>query len=148
MDARAPRSNTDPVRADDVQLSDMAVFSREIDTVRSAREWMLRFLRRHGQPTALCNDAELIVSELVTNALRHGLGDVVTRGSLAEAGCLQLSVTDSGPELPRLQPLDPDRIGGVGLRIVDELASSWGVAPFPGGKTVWATIEIGPDRST
>ena len=33
------------------------------------------------------------------------------------------------------------RIGGVGLRIVEEVAASWGVAPFPGGKTVWVVID-------
>ena len=41
-------------------------------------------------------------------------------------------------------PVDPERIGGLGLRIVDQLASAWGVAPFPGGKTVWATIAHPP----
>jgi anti-sigma regulatory factor (Ser/Thr protein kinase) len=120
----------------------MAVFGREIDTVPAAREWVLRFLRRQRQPPALCQDAELIISELVTNALRHGLGEVVARGSLADPARLQLSVTDSGAELPQLQPPDADRVGGVGLRIVDQLASSWGVSPFPGGKTVWATIDL------
>ena len=39
-----------------------------------------------------------------------------------------------------MQPVDPERIGGLGLRIVDQLAIAWGVAPFPGGKTVWATV--------
>ena len=49
-------------------------------------------------------------------------------------------MTDSGDELPAMQPADPIRIGGLGLRIVDQLAADWGVAPFPGGKTVWATV--------
>ena len=51
-----------------------------------------------------------------------------------------LSVTDSGDELPVVQPPDPMRVGGLGLRIVDRIAATWGVSPFPGGKTVWATI--------
>ena len=80
-----------------------------------------------------------MVSELASNALRHGLGDVAVRAAI-EHGALQLSVTDSGSELPELQPIDPTRVGGLGLRIIDELSAAWGVAPFPGGKTVWATL--------
>ena len=67
----------------------------------------------------------------------------MVRTSLADGDVLQVSVTDSGPELPAMQPVDPGRIGGVGLRIVDRLASEWGVAPFPGGKTVWAVLVSG-----
>jgi len=73
-----------------------------------------------------------------------GLGDVVVRSSLADGSVLQVSVTDSGEEQPEMQPLDPDRVGGVGLRIVDRLATDWGVASFPGGKTVWALLECAP----
>jgi hypothetical protein len=39
-------------------------------------------------------------------------------------------------------PLDPTRIGGLGLVVVDRIASDWGVAPFPGGKTVWAALSL------
>ena len=54
---------------------------------------------------------------------------------------MQLSVTDSGDGRPTMQPIDPERIGGLGLRIVAELTAAWGVAAFPGGKTVWATLQ-------
>ena len=80
------------------------------------------------------------MSELTTNALRHGLGEVVVRAAVDDDGAVHLSVTDSGDELPAMQPADPDRIGGLGLRIVDQLCAAWGVASFPGGKTVWATV--------
>jgi two-component sensor histidine kinase len=86
-------------------------------------------------------DAMLVVSELVTNALRHGFGEVVVRAGIETDGAVHLSVTDSGDGLPALQPADPLRIGGLGLRIVDQLSAAWGVAPFPGGKTVWATLQ-------
>jgi hypothetical protein len=51
-----------------------------------------------------------------------------------------VSVTDWSEEPLRLMPVDPTRVGGVGLRVVDTLAVTWGVASFPGGKTVWASI--------
>jgi anti-sigma regulatory factor (Ser/Thr protein kinase) len=133
-------SDRDPVRAEEGDDQDMAVFARDIDTVGAARRWLAAFLHRRQLPEAQRQDAELVISELVTNALRHGLGDVVVRTSLADGDLLQVSVTDSGPELPALRPFDPGRIGGVGLRIVDRLASEWGVASFPGGKTVWAVL--------
>ena len=57
-------------------------------------------------------------------------------------GLLELSVTDSGAELPELLARDPQRIGGIGLVIVDQLSEDWGVASFPGGKTVWATLTL------
>jgi anti-sigma regulatory factor (Ser/Thr protein kinase) len=136
-------SDRDPVRAEGGDDQDMAVFARDIDTVRAARGWLAAFLHRRRVSETQRQDAELVISELVTNALRHGLGDIVVRTSLADGDLLQVSVTDSGPELPALQPVDPGRVGGVGLRIVDRLASEWGVAPFPGGKTVWAILATG-----
>ena len=141
MDLAPP--DRDPVRAEEGDDQDMAVFARDIDTVGAARRWLAAFLHGRRLPEAQRQDAELVISELVTNALRHGLGDVVVRTSLADGDVLQVSVTDSGPELPALQPFDPGRIGGVGLRIVDRLASGWGVASFPGGKTVWAVLVSG-----
>ena len=141
MDLAPP--DHDPVRAEEGADQDMAVFARDIDAVSAARRWLMAFVHDRGLPRAQRQDAELVISELVTNALRHGLGDVVVRASVAEDDVLQVSVTDSGPELPAMQPVDPGRIGGVGLRIVDRLSSEWGVASFPGGKTVWAVLVSG-----
>jgi len=53
-----------------------------------------------------------------------------------------VSVTDSGAEQPQLQEVDPERVGGVGLHVVAQVSDEWGVAPFPGGKTVWARIAV------
>ena len=134
-----PMPRRPDVRPDDRIDHVMTLFPRDRRTPVDARDWLGEFLT--GQvPERLAADAALVLSELATNALRHGLGDVVARASIDPDRAIQLSVTDSGDELPAMLPVDPERIGGLGLRIVDQLASAWGVAPFPGGKTVWATI--------
>ena len=130
----------DPIRSDPDHPHATAVFSRDAASVGEARVWLTGFLRRNGVPGRVRQDAILIVSELVTNALRHGLGEIVARSSLSDHAELRIAVTDSGNELPVMQPVDPDRVGGVGLHIVEQLATQWGIAPFPGGKTVWATL--------
>jgi len=129
----------DEVRADERDDHAMAVLPRDRRSAVDARDWLRDFLAARV-PVVLIEDALLVLSELATNALRHGLGEVVVRVELEHGGTLQLSVTDSGSELPALQPVDPTRVGGLGLRIVDELSARWGVAAFPGGKTVWATL--------
>jgi anti-sigma regulatory factor (Ser/Thr protein kinase) len=133
-----------PPRPVDIRIDDradhaMTVLPRDRRTPFDARAWLRGFLDpRVGAD--LVNDATLVLSELATNALRHGLGEVAIRASLGTDGEVHIAVTDSGSELPVLQPLDPDRVGGLGLRVIDRLSSAWGVAPFPGGKTVWATV--------
>jgi len=55
-----------------------------------------------------------------------------------------MSVTDAGDELPGVLAPSPGRIGGLGLQVVGSVADDWGVASFPGGKTVWATLHRRP----
>jgi anti-sigma regulatory factor (Ser/Thr protein kinase) len=117
----------------------MAVFDRRVESAADARGWLTSFLHERDVDEPTMMDATLIVSELVTNALRHGEGSTVLRATLSPTE-VQLSVTDSGDGEPRMLPPDPDRIGGLGLIVVDRIAAEWGVAPFPNGKTVWALL--------
>jgi anti-sigma regulatory factor (Ser/Thr protein kinase) len=117
----------------------MAVFDRRVESAADARMWLTSFLHERDVDEPTVMDAALIVSELVTNALRHGEGATVLRAALS-ATEVQVSVTDSGDGEPRMLPPDPDRVGGLGLVVVDRVSAEWGVAPFPGGKTVWALL--------
>lgn len=136
-----------PPRPDDIRPDEgldhaVTMLPRDRRTPVDARSWLREFLTARV-PADVTQDAALVLSELATNALRHGLGEVVVRAAVDGDGAVQLSVTDSGPELPQVLPVDPTRIGGLGLRIVDQLSAEWGVAPFPGGKTVWARLGRG-----
>ncbi len=117
----------------------MTVLPRDLRSASDARHWLQGFLAERVTSDH-ADDALLVLSELASNALRHGLGEVVVRAAVDDDGDVQLSVTDSGDELPMMQRPDPTRVGGLGLRIVDRVAGAWGVSPFPGGKTVWATV--------
>jgi anti-sigma regulatory factor (Ser/Thr protein kinase) len=131
--------SSDPVRQAGAGLRALVVLSRDAAEVGHARRWLRQALTGEADDRQI-DEACLVTSELVTNALRHGLGQVVVHTSLADDGIVQIAVTDWSEEAPRLLPVDPQRVGGVGLRVVEALAKAWGVAAFPGGKTVWASI--------
>jgi len=116
-----------------------AVFDRRAQSASEARGWLTAFLEEGDLDEPTVMDAALVTSELVTNALRHGAGPTVLHVGLT-ADEVQLSVTDSGDNEPHLLPPDPDRVGGLGLVVVERLAARWGVSAFPGGKTVWAIL--------
>jgi anti-sigma regulatory factor (Ser/Thr protein kinase) len=80
--------------------------------------------------------AELLVSELVTNALRHAPGPV--RLTLSTFGdVLRCEVADAGNAMPQMQAATEEDEGGRGLRLIDSLACCWGGRPTPEGKVVW-----------
>jgi anti-sigma regulatory factor (Ser/Thr protein kinase) len=84
-------------------------------------------------------DAELLVSELVTNAVLHARS--AARVMIERAGTtVRVSVFDDSPARPRLRDYGPEAVTGRGLVIVDRIAARWGVDPSDDGKCVWFEI--------
>jgi serine phosphatase RsbU (regulator of sigma subunit)/anti-sigma regulatory factor (Ser/Thr protein kinase) len=87
----------------------------------------------------LVNDAELVVSELVTNSILHG-GGCENVEVFAVDGGIRLAVSDRSPVPPVLGLVSTEGMTGRGLRLVARLAGRWGVEVGVGGKVVWAEV--------
>jgi DNA-binding NarL/FixJ family response regulator len=109
---------------------------------RSARE--ARAFTREAldqwQLTSITDDALLVVTELVTNAVTHAGSDCELRLSF-DAHALRIEVADRGSGTPDPLPPSYTRNHGRGLHLIDAVTSAWGVEPTPpDGKKVWAEI--------
>ncbi|MFF2348717.1 SpoIIE family protein phosphatase [Kitasatospora sp. NPDC058115] len=89
---------------------------------------------------ALSDYAELLVSELVTNALLHA--DAPRRLRLFRDRVLTVEVADAGGQTPQLRPFAEQDEGGRGMFLVSELAQRWGSRLTRDGKVVWAELEL------
>lgn len=119
----------------------LADFLPEPKAPRDARRFVTDTLRRKGHDAGLINDAQLVVSELATNAVIHACS-AFSVGVRSSHRAARLSVRDAS----RRRPVIPDRAsetgrGGRGLRLVAALAADWGVEAATTGKTVWAELE-------
>ena len=87
---------------------------------------------------------ELVISELVTNAVKHGgpRQNHVAVSLLAIEGLVMVEVVDTSyiHHLPEIVAVDDDAEGGRGLALVEALAHQWGYYPTATGKSVWAII--------
>lgn len=115
---------------------------RDAAAVRRVREWLVDELTaRRALPAARIEDAAVMVSELASNVLAH----------TTDVGRVEVTITDdavrvevhdaNGRGRPVVRPVDPSRLGGNGLRIVDAWSTEWGVSTGPrGGKSVWVCL--------
>ncbi|MEO3813534.1 ATP-binding protein [Sphaerisporangium sp. B11E5] len=105
---------------------------------------------------AMCDlvaDMELVVSELATNALRHGLASGDPRPPCPRADLVRMSMirmgplvtcafADPGSAVPVLRHTEDLSTGGMGLHIVESMSLRWGFDPLPPyGKVVWAVLK-------
>jgi anti-sigma regulatory factor (Ser/Thr protein kinase) len=106
-----------------------------------ARRLVDRACAEWGLP-ALRDPARLVVTELVSNAVRHArtpLAVCVSRGDDA----VDIHVGDRSPTVPRPRaPVEPTVEGGRGLHVVAVISDAWGITRTPTGKVVWARLAV------
>ncbi|MFJ1815942.1 ATP-binding protein [Streptomyces sp. NPDC088139] len=128
--------------------------------VGQARHRMREQLRSHGVSDSVVDDAVLILSELLSNACRHGRplgrhtdvgdGDVRAAWRVDRTGGLTVEVTDGGgPTRPVPATPSVTARGGRGLNIISALADEWGVRDSSSGEvTVWVLVNEGHGRAS
>ncbi|MEE1939239.1 SpoIIE family protein phosphatase [Streptomyces sp. TRM 70361] len=114
-------------------------FPAETYAVRRARDAVRRALRGWGLD-ALVDDTALLVSELVTNSLRHAHGPIGVR--MVRGSSLLVEVSDPLPVPPRERTATADDEGGRGIQLVARAARRWGTRYGPIGKTVWFELPL------
>ncbi|GAQ61258.1 MULTISPECIES: ATP-binding protein [Streptomyces] len=118
-------------------------FPAEPGAVRDARAVVRRQLHAWDLD-ALGDITVLLVSELVTNALRHATGPIGVRlvRPSGPSGALLVEVSDPLPDPPRERAADVDDESGRGLRLVACSSRAWGTRPGEAGKTVWFELAV------
>jgi two-component sensor histidine kinase len=95
-------------------------------------------------PSSVRDDVLLLVTELVTNAVRHSSAgpDGQVRVELRRGtDSVRVAVSDEGTGFTADAPLEPNEAGGWGLALVDRIADRWAVTPAGSGTCAW--FEIG-----
>jgi anti-sigma regulatory factor (Ser/Thr protein kinase) len=137
--------------AQEVSASTVALLPHAPSSVGQARHQLGADLRGHGVAEPAICDATLVLSELMSNAVRHARPMPGARIRVAwtlSAGAVELAVSDGGgPTRPRTErPPSVSSLGGRGLGIVDHLSRRWGVRSGDLGTTVWAVLPARQDR--
>lgn len=110
--------------------------------VRRARRFVAEHCAALGLTPERCDDAVLLTSELVTNAVLHGRSDVCLE-LLDSHGVVRVSVGDENSRRPAAVAQDAAALDGRGLALVDAVAQRWGVEDRPLGKAVWFELALG-----
>ena len=130
------------------QLAAARALAAQPGSVKIARDFTRGTLRDWGM-LAVADDAVLVVSELVTNALRYGAasrsGQLGTwLRLLAQPPYLICLVTDATRDIPRRRLAGADDVAGRGLQVIESCCSRWGWHLLDqGGKVVWALLPRG-----
>lgn len=113
---------------------------------RLANGFLAEVQALHGLPVSerALGMTQLVVSELVTNAVKYAPGPVMLHLQIV-AGAVRVSVWDSDPVLPNVAPTDPQRVGRHGLEITLAVSQAFEVHREPVGKRVTALIALADD---
>jgi len=109
---------------------------------RSARD-SVRLFQAALAAEAL-ESAELLVSELASNVVRHTTSAQMVVAITVAGGVLRVEVEDGdSARYPYVAPFRPTEPGGMGMRLVDQMASAWGTHQTQDGKCVWFELPSG-----
>ncbi len=130
-------------RFDGIAPSDVAYWFLEPhpQTAGRGRRLVRRALRRWGLEE-LSEAVELLVSEVVTNAVRYAGRPITLR--LLRTDVLRCEVGDDAPQLPRMRHAQPQEESGRGLFLVNRMAQRWGATRLSAGKVVWFEMQLPP----
>ena len=142
--APAPTA-TRQVTTSGYQVSFLPKHRRVRFPIRTVRRDTDEYLRRIGVTGLVLDNALLVVSELVTNAIKHGQGQPVGLRIAHLADGLHIAVSDGNPTPARLRAADVDDENGRGLLLVSAVSKAWGVSID--GTTTWCLLES-TERST
>lgn len=117
-----------------------AAFAAEPTSGTLARRFVAQTCRDWADPELIV-DAELVVTELVENAIRHGRTGCEVTVELSERGLL-IAVRDGSRSLPRRVTRTSTQPGGRGLLLVERLSRVWGFELDDAGKVVWALLAV------
>lgn len=133
----------------------------EPTAAKVAREWIRRGLMSESWPTPAMDDATVVISELVTNAVRHAKARLIVCHLLSYYRRPLIMVWDGDPSPPRIRrrrafsrPEDIDALSfgelesGRGLVLVEEKSHMWGYRPHMFGKVVWSILKVPADSSS
>ncbi len=120
-------------------------FPARTGSVRAARHFLDEELERWQQQD-LQWTAELLLSELATNAVLHAGTEFTVALLLLPDGAVRIEVTDRVRRVPRERRYDAEATTGRGIALVVHLSRAWGVDKQADGKVVWCKLEAEPDR--
>jgi two-component sensor histidine kinase len=135
----------------EVGTSSVQMLPYTASSVGAARRRLIGDLTDAGVYEATACDAGLVLSELISNALRHATplpGSLIKVSWCVTDDCIEVAVSDGGgPTVPMINKPAANALGGRGLGIVDRLSLRWGVdTQQDGGETtVWAALPLGGD---
>ncbi|MEV6464609.1 ATP-binding protein [Kitasatospora sp. NPDC051702] len=121
-----------------------AWLARHQKSAGAARSLLREFLASIDSSQQFLEIGQLVLSELVSNAVQHARmpGRLIFVRFEMEPGLLRIEVHDASRRIPMMRTTGDEDESGRGLRLVDQLAKEWGVRPREGGvgKAVWALV--------
>ena len=113
----------------------------DASSAQAARRFLRDWLSPWGLSAAVIENAQLLVSELTTNAVRHGRGAITVTVGLTVT-VLRVGVQDASDVEPQRRVADLQDEGGRGIWLVEALSTRYGITQHPGtGKTVWFELD-------